>query len=1060
VLDTYRPEEPDRFPAFLESRVYQGASGRVFPLPFHERISSQKQARTWKAIHLENDWIRVVVLPELGGRIYAAFDKVAGQDMFYRNDVIKPALVGLAGPWVSGGVEFNWPQHHRPATFLPTDVSIEREADGSVTVWCSDHDPFTRMKGMHGIRLSPESALIEARVRLYNRSDGRRSFLWWANAAVAVNDEYQSVFPQDVAYVADHARRAVVSYPRADRPYYGVDYPERARALGPGADRLDWYRNIPVPTSYMVPSSREEFFGGFDHAKQAGFIHWASSSVSPGKKQWTWGNEDFGRAWDDHLTDTDGPYVELMAGVYTDNQPDFAFLDPGETKTFSQFWYPVHIGPVQRATRTVAALLRQEDAGVAVEVEASVVLAGARVDVLDATGRSVHSWSGDLRPGTPWTASIAIADAAGVLLSVTHGGRSLLTLGGPADQGSSAEPRAATAPPAPSDVATIDELVQIATYLEQYHHATRSPEPYWQEVLARDASESRATAALGAVLYDRADYAGAIDLLERSVERRTEWAQTPADGEAHYRLGLALARAGRVPEAEARLARAAWDARFSAPASFALGQLQSRQGRVEHAIESLQRVLDVNHAHLQAAALLAIQLRRLGDETGATALLLGTLDRDPLDQWTRDLLGEQTSGDATVMLDVALEYAAAGCVEQALAALAAAERVLPELAQGQVNVGPLIGYHRAALLWGSGRDAEAETAAREAASRPWRHCLPSRLDDVDALQVALARRPDDHLAALLLGSWLYDRRRYPDAIDLWQRALLGEPHREIAVIAHRNLGIAAYNVTKNPLVAAEHYAAARQLDPEDPKLLYEADQLSARLGASPLERLAVLEPHADGVATRDDLTVAFAELHTDVGDPAGALALLTGRMFQPWEGGEGQVLAAWDRASLVLAREYLGNGDVHAARDILVSALRPPRNLGEARHPLSNLAELHLVAGDAAAAVGDQGSASAHWQESASYRGDFGAMAVRPFSAQTYFSMLALDRLGGGQAARALADELATWLETFSTTPATVDYFATSLPSMLLFIDDPMVDRDREVRIIRAQLDHWLVATE
>src|SRR5208337_1443720 len=118
---------------------------------------------------------------------------------------------------------------------------------------------------------------------------------------------------------------------------------------------LSWYANIPVPTSYMAVGSAEDFFGGYDHKRKAGIVHVADHHISPGKKQWTWGNHEFGYAWDRNLTDEDGPYIELMAGVFTDNQPDFSFLAPGETKVFSQYWYPIReIGPVQKATRDVA----------------------------------------------------------------------------------------------------------------------------------------------------------------------------------------------------------------------------------------------------------------------------------------------------------------------------------------------------------------------------------------------------------------------------------------------------------------------------------------------------------------------------------------------------------------------------------------------------------------------------------------------------------------------------------------------------------------------------------
>ena len=85
------------------------------------------------AIWIENEYIKVMVLPELGGRVQMAYDKIAKRHFVYYNHVIKPALVGLIGPWISGGIEFNWPQHHRPTTYMPVDTCIEENADGSVS---------------------------------------------------------------------------------------------------------------------------------------------------------------------------------------------------------------------------------------------------------------------------------------------------------------------------------------------------------------------------------------------------------------------------------------------------------------------------------------------------------------------------------------------------------------------------------------------------------------------------------------------------------------------------------------------------------------------------------------------------------------------------------------------------------------------------------------------------------------------------------------------------------------------------------------------------------------
>src|ERR1700730_19130110 len=216
-IRSYMPAAPDPNPLFLEKRVYQGSSGRVYPWPVIDRVDTDPRVHVWKAAHIENEFIRLMIMPEIGGRIHVGLDKLTGYDFFYRQNVIKPALVGLAGPWISGGIEFNWPQHHRPATFMPVETEIERHPDGSVAVWCSDHDPMQRMKGMHGVCLYPDRAIVELKVRLYNRTPYQQTFLWWANVAARVHEKYQSFFPPDVRYVADHAKRAITAFPHSDR---------------------------------------------------------------------------------------------------------------------------------------------------------------------------------------------------------------------------------------------------------------------------------------------------------------------------------------------------------------------------------------------------------------------------------------------------------------------------------------------------------------------------------------------------------------------------------------------------------------------------------------------------------------------------------------------------------------------------------------------------------------------------------------------------------------------------------------------------------------------------
>ena len=168
VLPTYKPAAPEKSPLFLENRAYQGSTGKVYPMPVTEKIFDEKEDVEYHAIYMENDYLLVMILPELGGRIQRALDKTNNYDFVYYNHVIKPALVGLTGPWISGGIEFNWPQHHRPSTYSPVDFYFEEYEDGSSTVYVSEIDKMYGTKGMASFTLYPDKSYIEIKGQLYN----------------------------------------------------------------------------------------------------------------------------------------------------------------------------------------------------------------------------------------------------------------------------------------------------------------------------------------------------------------------------------------------------------------------------------------------------------------------------------------------------------------------------------------------------------------------------------------------------------------------------------------------------------------------------------------------------------------------------------------------------------------------------------------------------------------------------------------------------------------------------------------------------------------------------
>ncbi len=1112
VFPTYEPHPPDKNPMFLEKRVYQGSSGRVYPLPVIDRIAEDKTERRWKAVWLENEFLRVLILPEIGGRIHAIQDKTNGYDLIYRQNVIKPALVGLAGPWISGGIEFNWPQHHRPSTFMPADVHVEESPDGSATVWLGEHDPMARMKGMHGACLHPGKAFLELKARAYNRTPFRQTFLWWANAGVHVHEGYQSFFPPDVYYVADHAKRATSRFPLCESLYYGVDYGSRgAKGVPPeeiptrfvpphgrpaGArpadhqeppayapNDLSWYANIPVPTSYMAMGSQEDFLGGYDHFRQAGIIHIADHHIAPGKKQWTWGNHEFGYAWDRNLTDADGPYVELMAGVFTDNQPDFSFLDPGETRSWSQFWYPIQkIGPAQHATLDAALSLHIDSRKIRIGVSVSAVFPGAtiRLERKDAA----LEWDADLAPGKPFVVEVGQAKtkwpATGVQLRVlSREGRELAAYR-PQPTSEQPVPPPAVEPLPPAEMRSADELYLTGLHLDQYRHATRCPTLYWHEALRRDPLDARCNDALGLRHLKRGEFNAAERHFRNAIERLTHRNPNPEDGAPFYHLGLCLryqldawdskttnksthpsrrhGKRSAEPDPREKLFSAAYDAFYKAtwnhawqsPAFHALGEMDCRRQDWAAALDHLERSLRLNTENLRARDLRAIVLRKLGESDAAEEILRETLALDPLDWWARHLLGEEIKCNLQTCFDLALDNARAGLFADAIRLL---RRRLEGHSSGSLppedaGAAPMLYYYLGWLEEQSGDDTAALYYYRKGGKQPQDYCFPSRLEEIAVLSAAIRAHPADARAPYYLGNLLYDRRRHEEAIRLWERGAHLEP--DFSVV-WRNLGIGYFNIESRPAKARRAYEQALRVNPSDPRLLYERDQLWKRLGVSPRIRLRELEKHPGLVEKRDDLSLEFCALYNQTGQPATARTILENRRFQPWEGGEGLALGQHVRTHLALGRRALHEGDAATARNHFAQALTSPPNLGEAKHLLANQSDIHYWLGVAEQKLGNRRAAKAHWQTAATFRGDFQEMSVRRFSEITYFSAMAWGRLGNEPRQKRLLEQLLAYAEQLQTAEAKIDYFATSLPTMLLFEDDLQARQVTQALFLQAQ---------
>ncbi|MEA1997348.1 MAG: DUF5107 domain-containing protein, partial [Gemmatimonadota bacterium] len=335
TLPTYRIGRPEMMP-FWRARF-----GGIYPYTMLNKLTDDKYDRTYNGLWLENEYLKVLLLPEIGGRVHSAQDKTSGFQFIFDQRTVKPSLVGRAGAWISGGVEWNFPDGHRVSCFRHADWRLVENPDGSRTVWTGEIERIFGMRWSVGVTVHPGRTWVEGRVRLYNCTPYPHSFLWWANCGVRGSPEFQAVIPGEIA--TGHGKHNFFRWP----VHNGVD--------------LRYWKNAPGGTSLFAWDSESDYFGFYSPENNAGMVHWADHHIVRGKKLWFCGTSPAGRLWEVVLTDNDAPLVEPQAGAYSDNQPDYLWIMPGETKVFSHFWFPVRdIGVWDYASLEGAVTLRLE----------------------------------------------------------------------------------------------------------------------------------------------------------------------------------------------------------------------------------------------------------------------------------------------------------------------------------------------------------------------------------------------------------------------------------------------------------------------------------------------------------------------------------------------------------------------------------------------------------------------------------------------------------------------------------------------------------------------------
>ena len=940
IIPTYElgPEDPNPHFFELEGTI-------IYPYTMQDRFTTRKVDRTYRTLYLENEYLRVMCLPQLGGRIQSVLDKVTGQEVFYRNHVIRPGHIALRGAWISGGIEWNrGPRGHTVTSFSAVDVVAVQNPDGSASLLIGGTEKIFRTGWQVTLTLRPGRRVLEERIRLFNPTDGFHPYYFWNNTAFPDTPGARFIFPMRLG--TDHAGERFFSWPLFE-------------------DRdLRWVRNYPEPTSIFGYRVEFDFFGAYDVDRDFGVVQFANHHQLPGKKAWTWGQSDAGKVAQSVLTDEDGPYIEVQSGPLR-TQADFAMLAPGQEISWQEWWYPVNglgLG-FEYATRDLAVQRVDLSGRIELRIASNGSFPGARVQIERIDGRVVHRQV-DLSPVRTDVVSIDVsglgidAERVRLLISVRSAeGDDLLSYESPLLI-------PAPEPPEPDPGhrdPTAETEFQRGYELDRQSNRVGAARHY-RAVLEIDPGHSRSLRALAVLDMESGLHEPARERLRLALQR------DDSDGMTWYLLAVTNLWLGDL-----ETAIAAGDEAVERPGTVglgysAIGRARARLGDYRGATEAFAAGLAAGGAdwtRLFELAMLATygvgqqdvaaQLGRQSTRAGTLRLLPSAIQAlgtgDSLREFVlgaRRWLGEPEFA----FLELSLAFADVGLVRDAYNVLEAA---VSSLAPAQRRPLPL--YYLAYFADRLRDEQEARRWLAEAASRPAAAVFPSRPETLAVLQYALRVRANDGRAHLYLGNLYAGLGRLAEAVAQWRLAIRHGP--DLAV-ARRNLAFYEWKVTADLDAAAGWLEQAIAIDPADQTLYRDLAQV-LRQGQRTAEAVRLLENVPAGPDRRADVTLLLARSYVDRGRFDDAIELLGSTTFSNREGDTGS-WHVFSQAHVARGVERLDAGDAAAALVDFEAALTYPANLNAGRPYRPREARAQYWRGRALATLGRPAEATRAWR--------------------------------------------------------------------------------------------------
>ena len=942
---------------------FQQLEGAIYyPYPLQDVLSPTEEERTYRALFLENEFLKVTCLPEVGGRIHSVFDKTTGEEMFDRNAIIKPGLVGLRGAWVCGGIEWNaGPQGHTVTCVSPVDALPLQNDDGSASLAIGNTEKTFRTRWTVKVTLRPGRSFLEEEIRLFNPTDGVHSYYFWNNTAFPCHAGTRFIYPMTLG--CDHNGTSFFSWPVHE------------------TKDLTWLKNYEQASSIFAYKCAFDFFGAYDVENDRGIVQYANHHVLPGKKAWTWGEGDDAAASQRALRDDDKRYIEVQSGPLP-TQANYGKLGPRDEVAWQEWWFPVHgLGDgFEYATRDAAIQTKRAKVNGRDSLEIRVIATGefpgAAISV-SAAGTDLIQQKSDLSPSAPAVLHVLLPPGAAADIAVrSREGEVLASFTTPL-------PIPAVKPGQPpwilenEDPSSAEELFLKGNFEDRKSNPEGARE-WYHKALEKDASHAASLRGLAVLELESGLYEEAERRLEKALER------DPDGGMTWFFLGVAKLRQGSNEEALDCGYRTSLLLPSSSLGHDLVGRALMRMGKREDAIQAFEEAIARNARDTRAYEHLLVALLsvpepdvELAKEKAERCLAIDpclllprlvslydpqVLDRKGAGEWFREAF-EYVGEKDFVGLETSLLWANLGVgndISSSLFFLSSGEN----LRSSAPIRDPLFAYYWMYYqsLYPTG--GVPNDRFSRIAELPTDYVFPSHPEAVEVFRYATEREPTDANAELYLGEALAGLGRIEEAVPHWRKAVAGDPQLSVA---WRNLGVYSWKKGNDMAAAEGSYRNAIEARPSDDTLYRDLAKILITEG-SRSEAIALLERFPLEKVLRTDFIEVLSQAYMDEERYSEVLNLLAKSEFSNWEGRRVSH-NLFVQAHIERGKQRLDQGSYEEALQDFEAALTYPEYLGVGRPANAEEAEQSYWIGKALAALGRMDEAKETWQKGSAGEG-------------------------------------------------------------------------------------------